>query len=87
MPKKPQLLEGGQSLWEYGRLGQGEESASCRLESTIIERNWDTLLKSLEGARWHIDYSPFVMLCTLFFASKRVISVGVVVRGRPVSLT
>ena len=87
MPKKPQLPEGSQSLWEYGRLGQGEESASCRLESTIIERNWDTLSKSLEGARWHIEYSPFVMLYTLFVASKRVISAGVVVRGRPVSLT
>ena len=87
MPKKHQLLEGSQSLWEYGWLGQGEESASCRLESTIIECNWDTLSKSLEGAQWQIEYSPFVMLCTLFFASKRMISAGVVVRGRPVSLT
>ena len=51
MPKNPQLLEGSQSPWEYGRLGQGEESASCGLEFTIIERNWDTLFKSLEGAR------------------------------------
>ena len=87
MPKKPQLLEGSQNLWEYGWLGQGEESASCRLEFTIIERNWDTLSKSLEENRWHIEYSPFAMLCTLFWASKRVISAGVVVRGRPVSLT
>jgi hypothetical protein len=87
MPKKSQLLEGSQSLWEYGRLGQGEKSASCRLESKIIKRNWDTLSKPLEGNRWHIKYSPFVMLCTLFCASKRVISAGVVVRGSPKSLT
>jgi hypothetical protein len=86
MPKKPHLLEGSQSFWEYGRLGQGEESASCRLESMIIERNWDTSSKSLKRTRWRIEYSPFVILCTLFFASKRVISAGVVVRGRPVSL-
>ena len=85
MPKKPQLHEGSQSLWEYGRLGQGEESASCGLESMIIERNWDTLSKSLKRTRWSIEYSPFVMLCTLFLASKRVISAGVVVRGKPVS--
>jgi hypothetical protein len=87
MPKEPQLFEGSQSLWEYGWLGQGEESGSCRFESTIIERNWDTLSRSLKGNRWHIEYSPFVMLCTLLFASKRVISVGVVVRGRPASRT
>jgi hypothetical protein len=85
MPKKPQSLEGSQSIWEYGRLRQGEECAACRIESMIIERNWDTLSKSLKITRWHIEYSPFVMLCTLFLASKRVISAGAVVRGRPVS--
>lgn len=50
MPKKPQLLEGSQSLWEYGWLGEGEEGASCRRESVIFERNCDELFKSLEGA-------------------------------------
>jgi hypothetical protein len=43
MPKKPQLLEGSQCLWEYGRLGEGKEGASCRLETVIIERNCDSL--------------------------------------------
>ncbi len=51
MPKYPQLREGSQSLWEYGRLGEGEESAACGLESVIFERNYDTLSKSLEEAR------------------------------------
>lgn len=45
MPKKPQLHEGSQNFFEHGRLGQGEESASCTLESKIIERNWDTLTR------------------------------------------
>ena len=87
MPKDPRLFEGGQRLWEHGRPGEGEESAPCGLEPVIIERNCDKLSKSLKGAQWHIACSPFFMFCTLCFASKRVISAGVVVRGRPVSLT
>lgn len=43
MSKISQSLEGSQSVWEHRRLGQGKESASCRLESMIIERNWDML--------------------------------------------
>jgi hypothetical protein len=50
MPKKPQLLEGSQSLREHRRLGEGEESAPCRLESVIIERNCDKLSESLRGS-------------------------------------
>jgi hypothetical protein len=87
MPKIRQFLEGSQSLWQYGRLGQGEVSVSCRLESMVIECNWDTLSESLEEIRWHIEYSPFVMLCTLFFVRKRMIFAGVAVRGRPMSRT
>ncbi len=77
----------GLGFWEYRRLGEGEESASCRLESVILERNCDKVSVSLEGSRWHIACSPFFMLCTLFFASNWEISAGVVVRGRPMSLT
>jgi len=39
MPKKSQLLEGSKDLWKHGRLGESEESASCGLESVILERD------------------------------------------------
>jgi len=40
MAKEPQLLEGGQSLWEHGWLGEGEEGGSRGLELAIFERDF-----------------------------------------------
>jgi len=58
----------GLGFWEYRRLGEGEESASCRLESVIMERNCDKLSVSLEGSRWHTRVH--LLLCCVLYSSQ-----------------
>ena len=92
MPKMPQLLEGSQDLWKHRRLGESEESASCGIESVIVERDCPSKKDGMSQQKNNTvtarhGFTPLVMLCTLFFASKRVMSAGVAVRGRPKSLT